>query len=97
MPNPLILLVCYPVIIQQNGDQITASLLGMLHIEAIESTRTLAVQSLKKRISDGELIFLDIDEKSAVSDLSGVYADDPTLSEIEEEIYRLRDAQKDLQ
>ena len=88
--------MAFPISIQTSNSQYIASLLGMPNMQAVATSRREAVRVLKEKITtgiaQGELLFLDIDPIT-LADLAGKYADDPTLDEITEEIYRLRDAE----
>ena len=85
----------FPVMIEANDDRFTATILGAPAIRAEAPTRDQAIALIKKTLSErvrqGELIFLDIDA-GGLSGLAGRFASDPTLREICEEAYRLRDA-----
>jgi hypothetical protein len=72
-----------------------AKLLGAPSVRAIRRTREQAVAALRvaidKRVAKGTLGVVDV-QPIGVSDLFGRFKDDPTLREICEEAYRLRDA-----
>ena len=86
----------FPVTIEASDERFTASVLGAPAVRAEAPTRDQAIALIKKtlteRVRQGELIFLDI-EVGGVSGLAGRFASDPTLREICEEAYRLRDAE----
>lgn len=86
----------FPVMIEASDERFTASVLGAPTVRAEAPTRDQAIalvkKALTKRVRQGELIFLDI-EVDGVSSLAGRFASDPTLREICEEAYRLRDAE----
>jgi len=47
---------------------------------------------IQRWIERGELLALEV-ETIGVSDLAGLFSDDPTLREIREQAYRMRDAE----
>lgn len=66
-------------------------------MRVVETTRgqalaTLRIQ-LQQRVAQGELLALEI-EPVGLSTLAGKYQDDPTLLEICEQAYQLRDAEQ---
>lgn len=77
--------------------QFAASLAGAPDVRVVQPTRSQAIAALKseirQRIEIGELLSLDVDAVS-VSSLAGRYGDDPTLDEICDEAYQLRDAER---
>ncbi len=88
----------FPILVQaQEEGQIAASLAGAPDVRVVQPTRTLAIAALeteiRQRIDSGELLSLEI-EPVGVSSLAGRYGDDPTLGEICDEAYRLRDAER---
>jgi hypothetical protein len=60
------------------------------------STREEAVEALRaelnNRVRSGQLVALDLGY-IGIADIAGKYADDPTLSDICQEAYRLRDVE----
>ena len=88
----------FPVLVETDEDQYAASLVGAPEVRAVESTRSQAISALsvqiQHRIEVGELVSLEIEQVGVVS-LAGRYRDDPTLSEICEQAYQLRDAERD--
>ena len=70
--------------------------LPALTVEAV--TRAQAIADLKariqQRVEQGELLSLEV-ETIGVTDLAGKFKDDPTLRDICEQAYQLRDAEKD--
>ena len=84
--------------IETHDEGVTASLVGKPEWHAIEPTREKAIASLREllrqRMAQGELVLLDL-ERQGVSEQAGIFADDPTLDDIVEEIYRLRDEDRD--
>ncbi|HMV47738.1 MAG TPA: hypothetical protein PLD20_21120 [Blastocatellia bacterium] len=86
----------FPVLVEASNGHFTASLAGMPTLSVVEATREKAIAALRtilqKRLEQGELVSLEV-EKLGVSDLAGKFADDPTLREICEQAYQLRDAE----
>ena len=84
----------FPVFVEANNGHFTASLIGVPQLSVVGMTRDQAIATLKQeiqhRIEDGQLLSLDV-APIGVSDLAGKYADDPTLREICEQAYQLRD------
>ncbi|MFN8490781.1 MAG: hypothetical protein U0350_24530 [Caldilineaceae bacterium] len=87
----------FPVLIETNEGQVTASLVGVSKVQVVKPTRSQAIQALKEKIEQqielGELLSLNIDSVG-VSSLQGKYTDDLTLREICAEAYALRDAEQ---
>lgn len=87
----------FPVLIETNEGQVTASLVGVPKVRVVKPTRSQAIKALKEKIEQqielGELLSLNIDSVS-ISTLGGKYAADPTLREISEQAYALRDAEQ---
>ncbi len=87
----------FPVLVETQEDQFAASLAGAPDVRVVQPTRSQAIAALKseiqQRIEIGELMSLDVDAVS-VSSLAGRYGDDPTLDEICDEAYQLRDAER---
>ena len=86
----------FPIVVEANDGQFAASLVGVPNVRVIGSTRTQAIDGLKKelehRVALGELLSLDI-ETIGISTLAGKYKADSTLRTICEEVYRLRDTE----
>ena len=87
----------FSVLVETQDGQIAASLAGAPDVRVVQPTRSQAIAALKseiqQRIEIGELVSLDV-EAVGVSSLAGSYADDPTLDEICEEAYQLRDTER---
>ncbi len=89
----------FPVLVETENGHFVASLLGASDLRVVEPTRDEAVAALKtelqQRIQKGELLSVEVSEPVTigVSDLAGKYKDDPTLREICEQAYQLRDAE----
>ena len=85
----------FPVLVEAQNGHFTASLAGVPNLSVTEATRTQAIAALKaelqQRIEQGELVSLEVDT-IGVSDLAGIFSDDPTLREICEQAYQMRDA-----
>jgi hypothetical protein len=73
-----------------------AVLVGTPEITAVGPSRDEAIAALRtdllQRTRQGELAWIDIDP-SGIAGLAGSFADDPTLRDLCEEIYRERDAE----
>lgn len=86
----------FPVFVEADNGHFTASLIGVPQLSVVGLTRDQAIATLKQeiqhRIEDGQLLSLDV-APIGVSDLAGKYADDPTLREICEQAYQLRDVE----
>jgi len=84
-----------PVRIETQNGTVTASVAGWSEMRVDAPTREAAMHGLRtlvaERIGTGELAVLDVG--TGVSDIAGIFRDDPTLREICEEAYRLRDAE----
>jgi hypothetical protein len=84
--------------VESNNGDFTAELIGAPDVRATASSRDLAVQALRQviaeRLSQGALALVDV-PMLGVTDVFGTFRDDPTLREICEEAYRLRDAERD--
>jgi len=82
----------FPIVVEASDGQFAASLVGAPTVRVIGSTRSQAIDGLKKelehRVARGELLSLDV-ETIGVSNLAGKYEADPTLRTICEEAYRL--------
>lgn len=90
-----------PVWVEQKDGVFTASLLGSPQVSASGATQAQAVAAvtvlLRHRVTTGEVVLVDVDSPGfvGISGLAGKFKDDPTLREICEEAYRLRDAERD--
>jgi predicted RNase H-like HicB family nuclease len=86
----------FPVQIEPNNGYFTATLVGAPEVSATAGSRAEALAALEtcieQRIAKGDLVSLEVGPRG-VSDLAGIFADDPTLREICEEAYRLRDSE----
>ncbi len=87
----------FPILVKTHGDRFAATLAGAPDVRVVEPTRSQAIDALKseirQRVDRGELLSLEI-EVGGVTSLAGKYRDDPTLDEICNEAYRLRDADR---
>jgi hypothetical protein len=83
------------ILIQPSDGQYTASLIGSPELRCIRPSRDEALAALRSELAQkvraGELVDLDI-SAVGVSGLAGRFADDPSLGDICQEIYRDRDA-----
>jgi len=88
----------FPILIESSDGQFTASLVGVPDVRVVEPTRSEAIEALKaeikQRIQLGELLSLEIDT-IGISRLAGKYSTDPTLREINDNAYQIRDAEPD--
>lgn len=82
-----------PILIQPANGQFSASLAGSPEFRCVGPTRDEAVAALAceltERMAAGELVKLEI-PATGVTSLAGRFADDSTLGDIREEIYRAR-------
>jgi hypothetical protein len=85
------------VFIQSTNGQFSASVVGAPELRCVGPSRDEAIAALQReltaKISAGELVNLDVGA-IGVSGLVGRFRDDPTLSEIRDQIYRDRDADR---
>lgn len=85
----------FPILVEAVNGQFAASLIGAPGVRVVRPDRAQAIAGLKieiqQRVALGELVSLEIDEVS-VSSLAGKYSSDPTLRQICNEAYELRDA-----
>jgi predicted RNase H-like HicB family nuclease len=84
----------FPVLIEKSGKNFAAILVGVPGFRVVGASRNEAIAAIKSKIEQhiehGELLELEVGS-GGLSDLAGKYADDPTLREICEEVYRRRD------
>lgn len=87
----------FPIFVEAINGQFAASLIGAPNVRVVKPNRAQAIAGLKaeiqQRVALGELLSLEIDAVS-VSSLAGKYGSDPTLREICDEAYQLRDAER---
>jgi hypothetical protein len=85
----------FSIFVEEVNGQFAASLIGAPNVRVVEPDRAQAIAGLKaeiqQRVALGELLSLEIGAIS-VSDLAGKYGSDPTLRQINDEAYRLRDS-----
>ncbi len=86
----------FPILIEASDDKFEASLVGAPNVRVVEPTRSQAITSIeaeiKHHIERGDLVSLDIDE-TGISNLAGKYNTDPTLREICDNTYQIRNAE----
>ena len=86
-----------PVVIETLNGHCIASVVGAVDLRASASTRDEALRHLKAMIQDraskGAFVMLEVAEPD-IMDLFGKYKDDPTLQDICDEAYRLRDEER---
>ena len=87
----------FPIFVEAVNGQFAASLIGAPNVRVVKPNRAQAIAGLKaeiqQRVALGELLSLEIDAVS-VSSLAGKYRPDPTMREICDEAYQLRDAER---
>lgn len=83
------------VFIESTGGQFCASVVGSPQLRCVRPSRAEAIAALQnelaQKVAAGELVNIDL-PPVGVSGLAGLFKDDPTLSEIIDDIYRERDA-----
>lgn len=86
-----------PILIEAVNGKFSASLVGSSRVTVTESTKMQALASLKtmlaQRFQQGDLLFLELGEIVGVTGLAGKYANDPTLMDICDEAYQMRNAE----
>ncbi len=86
----------FPVFINQDNGHFVATLVGSPDVRVTAPSRESALAEmrlvLKQRMSQGELVFLDLEPEGILA-MAGKYRDDPTIQDICDEIYRERDAE----
>ena len=86
-----------PVWVEQSNGKFTATVLGAPQVKAEGATKEQAVAAvtaqLRSAVAHGQVVFVD-PGFVGISDLAGLFKDDPTLEDIVKEAYRERDAQK---
>jgi hypothetical protein len=86
----------FPVLVEPCDGQFAAVLVGAPSIRAVGTTRTEALAALQadlaRRMARGELVSLEL-VPTGMSGLARKYPIDPTLREICNEAYRMRDAE----
>jgi len=87
----------FSIFVEAVNGQFAASLIGAPNVRVVKPDRAQAIAGLKaeiqQRVALGELLSLEIGAVS-VSDLAGKYGSDPTLRQICDEAYQLRDAER---
>jgi hypothetical protein len=85
-----------PVMVHPARGLFEAFVVGAPDMNATASTREEALSKLEtaisKRVEQGELVMLDVPPRGLAS-VFGAFRDDPTLQQICDEAYRLRDAE----
>ncbi len=85
----------FPIFVEAVNGQFAASLIGAPNVRVVKPDRAQAIAGLKaeiqQRVALGELLLLEINAVS-LSDLAGKYGSDPTLRQICNEAYQLRDS-----
>jgi hypothetical protein len=87
----------FSIAVESHNGHFTAVLLGAPEVRVEAATHSQAIAKLRAiladRVEQGELLSLEV-LPEGVSSLAGKYVDDPSLQEIRDEIYRLRDAER---
>lgn len=87
----------FPIFVEAVNGQFAASLIGAPNVRVVKPDRAQAIAGLQaeiqQRVAQGELLSLEIDAAS-ISNLAGKYESDPTLREIRDEAYQVRDAER---
>ena len=87
----------FPIFVEAVNGQFEASLIGAPSVRVVKPNRAQAIAGLKAeiqhRVELGELLSIEIDTAS-ISSLAGKYGSDPTLREICDEAYQLRDSER---
>ena len=90
------LLMSFSVFVKMCDDQFMASLVGAPNVRVTAPTRSQAIDALKAEIQQrmglGELVSLEVDT-IGVSSMAGKYRTDPTLREICDNAYQIRNAE----
>ena len=85
-----------PVFIHQDDGQFVATLVGSPDVRVSAPTREEALAEiqtiLQARVLHGDLVFVETPSQG-VSAFAGKYRDDPSLSQIRDDIYLARDAE----
>lgn len=84
------------ILVEQSGTDYSASVPGIPQMRFVRRSRADAVVALeveiRRRVQAGELLPIEL-TAGGVTNLAGMFRDDPTLSDICDEAYRLRDAE----
>ena len=87
----------FTIFVEAVNGQFVASLIGAPNVRVVKPNRAQAIAGLKaeiqQRMALGELLSLEIDSVS-LSDLAGKYCSDPTLRQMIDEAYQLRDTER---
>lgn len=87
----------FPIVIETKNGRVTAALMWDRTIRQTADTRDEAIHSiqeqLERRVSAGELVWLEV--SASPLGMFGTFRDDPTLQDICDEAYRLRDAERE--
>ena len=85
-----------PVFIHQDNGHFVATLVGSPEVRASAPTREEAVAEiqtiLQMRVLHGDLVFVET-APQGIAALAGKYRDDPSLTQLREDIYLARDAE----
>jgi hypothetical protein len=89
-------MMTFAVRVEPTNGEFTAEVVGAPGVCATGMSREAAINALRSQISDrlqrGEWTELEV-PPVGVTSLFGSFADDPTILEIAEEAYRLRDSE----
>ncbi len=85
----------FPILVEKTNGKFVATMAGNPKVHAESATREAAVAAVKslitEQVASGELTTVEVALEA--HPLFGKFADDPTLQDICDEIYRQRDAE----
>ena len=86
----------FSVLIKDCDGQFEASLVGAPNIRVLQPTRSDTISAIETKIQqsveEGELLSLDIGSEG-ISSIAGKCSADPTLADIRDEAYKIRDSE----
>jgi len=87
----------FTILVEAVNGQFEASVIGAPSVRVVKPNRAQAIAGLKaeiqQRVAIGELVSLEI-EAVSISSLAGKHRSDPTLRQISDQAYQLRDAER---
>lgn len=88
----------FSILVQPEDGQFAAQLVGDHGLRVVRPTRDEALSAmqdeLQRRVERGELVSVSVADRGAMA-VAGKFADDPTLSDICNDIYVQRDRERD--
>jgi hypothetical protein len=88
----------FSILVQPENGQFAAQLVGEHDLRIVRPTRDEALNAmqdeLRRRVEAGELVSVTLANAGVIA-AAGRLADDPTLQEICDDIYTLRDRERD--